>query len=128
LSVRAELRRLQKRLGTTALYVTHDQDEAMSLSDRIVVMRDGAVEQVGTPEDVYARPASHFVADFVGRVNALPARVLERDGERALLEVLQHRVPIAAARCPAGDVLLIVRPEAVRLGEPAPDGLAGSVE
>src|SRR6185369_6589813 len=64
--VRAELRRLQKRLGTTALYVTHDQDEAMSLSDRIAVMRDGRVEQFGTPEDVYLRPASLFVASFVG--------------------------------------------------------------
>src|SRR5438132_3224554 len=65
--VRGELRRLQKRLGTTALYVTHDQAEAMSLSDRIAVMRDGQVEQIGAPEEIYARPATLFVADFVGR-------------------------------------------------------------
>jgi iron(III) transport system ATP-binding protein len=115
LQVRGELRRLQKRLGTTALYVTHDQDEAMSLSDRIVVMREGRIEQVGTPEDVYARPASHYVADFVGRINALPGRVVERGHERAVIETLGHRIELAADRCPTDAVLLLVRPEAVRI-------------
>ena len=79
--VRGELRRLQRQLGTTALYVTHDQDEAMSLSDRIAVMNEGRIEQLGTPEEVYATPASLFVAGFVGQVNVLPARVVERRGD-----------------------------------------------
>jgi iron(III) transport system ATP-binding protein len=93
--VRGELRRLQKRLGTTAIYVTHDQDEAMSLSDRIAVMNAGRVEQVGRPEEIYARPASLFVADFVGQVNALGPRerVCQWSRERGSL-----RPPVRALR------------------------------
>jgi iron(III) transport system ATP-binding protein len=128
LQVRGELRRLQKRLGTTALYVTHDQDEAMSLSDRIVVMRDGQIEQVGTPEDVYARPASHYVADFVGRINALPGRVVERVAGRASIETLGHRIELAAERCPTDAVLLLVRPEALRIVAETARAMNGVVE
>jgi iron(III) transport system ATP-binding protein len=73
--MRVEIRDLQQRLGITSLYVTHDQEEAMSISDRIVVMNGGIVEQVGTPREVYARPASRFVADFIGKANFLPANV-----------------------------------------------------
>jgi iron(III) transport system ATP-binding protein len=128
LQVRGELRRLQKRLGTTALYVTHDQDEAMSLSDRIVVMRDGQIEQIGTPEDVYARPASHYVADFVGRINALPGRVVERVAGRASIETLGHRIELAAERCPTDAVLLLVRPEALRIVAETARAMNGVVE
>ena len=126
--VRGELRRLQKRFGTTAVYVTHDQDEAMSLSDRIAVMRAGRVEQIGTPEEIYARPASMFVADFVGQVNALPGRVVERDTGYATIETLNHRIRVSADRCPATDVLVLVRPEAVRLASPDSPGASGVVE
>jgi spermidine/putrescine ABC transporter ATP-binding subunit len=127
--VRGELRRLQKRLGTTALYVTHDQDEAMSLSDRIAVMRQGRVEQVGTPEEIYARPASLFVADFIGRVNALPGRVVDRGGATASVETLDHRVQVPAGGCPPGnDVLVLVRPEAVSLVDAEAGDFAGVVE
>jgi iron(III) transport system ATP-binding protein len=128
LQVRGELRRLQKRLGTTALYVTHDQDEAMSLSDRIVVMRDGQIEQVGTPEDVYARPASHYVADFVGRINVLPGRVVERVAGRASIETLGHRIELAAERCPTDAVLLLARPEALRIVAETARAMDGVVE
>ena len=128
IQVRGELRRLQKRLGTTALYVTHDQDEAMSLSDRIAVMRDGSVEQIGTPEEVYARPASLFVADFVGRVNVLRGRVVERAGGHATVETLNHRFRAESARCPADEVLVLVRPEAVRVEDATMQGVAGVVE
>ncbi len=126
--VRGELRRLQNRLGTTALYVTHDQDEAMSLSDRIAVMRAGQVEQVGTPEEIYARPASLFVADFVGQVNALPGRVVDRANGRVSVETLNHRIQVSGSVGVATEVLVLVRPEAVRLCGPTPDGLAGVVE
>ncbi|MBE9473168.1 MAG: ABC transporter ATP-binding protein, partial [Chloroflexi bacterium] len=67
--MRVEIRRLQQRLGITTVYVTHDQAEAMSLSDRVVVIRDGQIEQVGTPSEIYQQPASLFVADFIGRAN-----------------------------------------------------------
>jgi iron(III) transport system ATP-binding protein len=126
--VRGELRRLQNRLGTTALYVTHDQDEAMSLSDRIVVMRAGQVEQVGAPEEIYARPASLFVADFVGQVNALPGRIVDRADGRVSVETFNHRITVAASTVSATEVLVLVRPEAVRLGAAGGDGLSGVVE
>ena len=126
--VRAELRRLQKRLGTTALYVTHDQDEAMSLSDRIAVMRDGKVEQIGTPEDVYLRPTSQFVASFVGRINALPGRVVQSANDLACVETLNYRFEVAAARCPATELTVLVRPEAVQMGDAAAQGIQGIVE
>jgi iron(III) transport system ATP-binding protein len=128
IQVRGELRRLQKRLGTTAVYVTHDQAEAMSLSDRIAVMREGKVEQIGTPEEVYARPASLFVADFVGRVNALPGRVVERANGFASVEALNHRFQVPLARCPQGDVLALVRPEAIRMIDATPECPIGIVE
>src|SRR5690606_24316550 len=72
LRLRAELKTLQRQFGVTTLYVTHDQDEALSLSDRIVVMQAGRAQQVGTPEEVYRRPANRFVAEFVGTANLLP--------------------------------------------------------
>jgi iron(III) transport system ATP-binding protein len=128
--VRGELRRLQKRLGTTSIYVTHDQDEAMSLSDRIVVMHGGRVEQVGTPEEIYARPATLFVAGFVGQVNPWPGRVVGRRGDEALVETLGRRVPVPATRCPTDDVLVIVRPEGVRVTPPSGsgDGIVEEIE
>ena len=126
--VRAELRRLQKRLGTTTLYVTHDQEEAMSLSDRIAVMRAGTIEQVGSPKEIYARPASLFVADFVGKVNALPGRVVGKADGYSTVETLNHRIHFPAERTPAADVLVLVRPEAVRLSAPSSDRASGQVE
>jgi iron(III) transport system ATP-binding protein len=125
--VRGELRRLQKRLGTTSIYVTHDQDEAMGLADRIVVMNAGQVEQVGTPEEIYARPASLFVAGFVGQVNALPGRVVARVGDDVVVETLGRRTTVPGARCPVDDVLVLVRPEALRLTTPAAEGSEAAV-
>lgn len=75
--MRLEIRRLQRQLGITSLYVTHDQSEAMTMSDRVVIMHDGKIEQVATPEEIYRHPASVFVADFIGRANFLPATVHE---------------------------------------------------
>ncbi len=80
--LRQEIKSLQRRLGVTTIMVTHDQEEALSVADRIVVMNHGVIEQVGTPMQVYREPASAFVADFVGRVNALPATLLAGSGMR----------------------------------------------
>lgn len=111
--MRVEIRELQQRVGITSLYVTHDQIEAMSISDRIVVMNGGIIEQIGTPSEVYARPASRFVADFVGKSNFLPAIV----GDGGKLQIgaahLDNPYPGDAAR---GDrVTVLIRPEALHL-------------
>ena len=101
----------------------------MSLSERVVVMNSGRVEQVGTPEEIYAHPASLFVADFVGQVNALPGRVLTRTESQITVETLDHCIGVSSQYCPANDVLVLVRPEAIRLALPAGDGsLAAVVE
>jgi iron(III) transport system ATP-binding protein len=115
-------------MGITSLYVTHDQDEAMSLSDRIVVMNRGRVEQVGTPADIYLRPASVFVADFIGRAGFLPCRVGRVAPNGAMIR-LMHRelvVPAHSKIREGDDAMLLVRPESVRL-TPASEHADGTV-
>ena len=118
LHLRQEIRALQRRLGVTTIMVTHDQEEAMGVSDRIVVMSRGRVEQVGTPEEVYRHPASAFVAGFVGRSSMIEAKVGANPGT---LEAAGHTLPADAARglLYGAEVLAFVRPEDVRLGEAA---------
>ncbi|MEY4680335.1 MAG: hypothetical protein RLZZ276_1984 [Pseudomonadota bacterium] len=129
IQVRAELRRLQRALGITALYVTHDQDEAMSLSDRIAVMRAGRIEQVAPPREVYARPATLFVAGFVGKANALPARAAPATGCATAIAILGHEVARPAMPGePEGDCIALLRPEAIRLAGPSERGIAGRIE
>ncbi len=84
--VRVEIREMQKRLGITAIYVTHDQDEALAISDRIVVMNRGRIEQLGDPHSIYLRPRTSFVAGFIGLANIFDGRVVSRDGERCTVE------------------------------------------
>jgi len=103
--LRQEIRSLQRKLGVTTVMVTHDQEEALSVADRIVVMNHGVIEQVGTPLEVYRAPASPFVADFVGKVNVLPSRVL--DGQ---LEIGTLRIPHEGEDRP---VQVYLRPEDV---------------
>ncbi|MGH3966072.1 MAG: ABC transporter ATP-binding protein [Pseudonocardiaceae bacterium] len=116
-SMRAEIRRIQQRLGITSLYVTHDQDEAMSMADRIVVMNKGRIEQVGTPSDIYLRPASVFVADFVGRANFLEVSPRGIEGGLALLSAFGRDMsPTCHRDVQAGETAyLVVRPESVSL-------------
>jgi len=123
-TMRNELRSLQQRLGITALYVTHDQSEALSMSDRVAVMNQGRIVQEAAPRDLYYQPADRFVADFVGRVNMIPAVVRGRaaDGD-ALVEAFGTRL---VTPCPDGvgtgaDVTVTFRPESVRWHEVAPD-------
>ena len=76
--MRVELRELQRRLDITSVYVTHDQEEALAISDRVIVMNVGVIEQIGTPEQIYNRPRSRFVADFVGSANLIKGRLVGR--------------------------------------------------
>jgi spermidine/putrescine transport system ATP-binding protein len=126
-----ELKRIQHELRTTFVYVTHDQEEALSMSDRIAVMNDGLIEQLGVPREVYDHPATPFVADFVGVLNALELRVDEvRDGHAVMRVSDRERVVV-----PSGDgiaagasVLVAVRPERVRVHVPGDDDAAASAE
>jgi ABC-type Fe3+/spermidine/putrescine transport system ATPase subunit len=113
-SVREEIREIQRRVGITTVYVTHDQEEALAISDTIAVMHAGKVKQVGAPQEIYEQPADPFVAAFVGQVNLLRARV---EGDTLVLGSL--RLPLPPTRMPARvgqEVILALRPEAVRLG------------
>jgi iron(III) transport system ATP-binding protein len=128
--MRVEVRKLQKRLGITSVYVTHDQAEAMALSDRIVIMDAGRVQQVGPPLEIYARPASRFVADFIGRVNFLEGRVASVAGETMSVAVRGRRLELPRQAVAAGDaVTLVLRPETIRLAPAgaASDGFPGVV-
>jgi ABC-type Fe3+/spermidine/putrescine transport system ATPase subunit len=128
LEMESELRRLHREIGGTFIYVTHDQREALALSDRIVVFNQGRIEQIGSPNDVYRRPASPFVARFVGDANVIPVQVRSDDSGTAEVTVGGHRF-----RAPDGDVTgpawLVLRPEVVRVGPPSGDGsLRGVVQ
>jgi spermidine/putrescine transport system ATP-binding protein len=132
LQLQEELKRLQRSLGTTFIYVTHDQGEALAMSDRIGVMTGGRLEQVGTPLEIYERPATRFVAGFIGDANLVDAVVETVEGDRLVARAGAGRV---RARCRgwerAGSALTIcVRPERVRVAAAGeqPDGLPGRVE
>jgi spermidine/putrescine ABC transporter ATP-binding subunit len=117
LSMRRELRELQRRLGKTTVYVTHDQGEALALSDRIVVMSNGRIEQIGAPREIYERPANAFVADFIGSSNLLDAVVMGTERDTAIIRTDRGvTLRAASASFAAGDrVVAMVRPERIRL-------------
>jgi len=129
-----ELKRLQKQLGTTFIYVTHDQEEAINMSDRIVLLRDGRIEQEGTPGEVYDHPRTGYVAKFIGSANLLTGTVLRREGNTALLQndcgelccTVENDVPAD----PGNTVTLAVRGESIAIGREKPEGAAvrGTVE
>ena len=121
-TIRAELRQIQRRLGITTVYVTHDQEEALAISDRIAVMHQGEVIQYGTPWDIYYKPASVFVADFVGTANFLRGRVHARLAAGYSVTIGKTVIEVDAPP-PAGDeVLLLARPEAVEILQVRPPG------
>jgi spermidine/putrescine ABC transporter ATP-binding subunit len=117
LVMRKELRYLQRRLGKTTVYVTHDQGEALALSDRIVVMSNGRIEQIGSPREIYERPANAFVADFIGSSNLLDAVVVSVDGDAARIRTYLGLTLHAAtnSQSPGDRVVAMIRPEHVRL-------------
>jgi ABC-type Fe3+/spermidine/putrescine transport system ATPase subunit len=123
-SVRAEVRELQQRLGITTVYVTHDQEEALAVSDRIAVMASGLLRQVGTPREIYESPADPWVAGFVGQVNLLRATL-----DSGRLRIGSLVLPLPPDFSGAGEVVVALRPEAIRIASPgaAGDGLAAQV-
>ena len=130
-SLREEIRALQKELGITTIFVTHDQEEALSMSDRIVVLNEGRAEQIGTPFEVYNWPRTRFVASFVGTLNLLGAEVIDAGAGRLALD--GHTVATARpieGRSNGEKVTVALRPEAVDLGNAAADRIAlpGTIE
>ena len=121
--MRGEIREIQRRLGITTVFVTHDQVEALTMADRVAVMNRGRLEQVGTPEEIYERPVSRFVASFIGRANFIPARVVRRDPGGARLETPEGvALPASPAPPGASTVAVMVRPHRIRLVRPAAGG------
>jgi putative spermidine/putrescine transport system ATP-binding protein len=132
LDMQIEIKRLQRELNLTTILVTHDQEEAMSMAERIVVLNRGRIEQVGTPSEVYDHPATLFANTFIGSSNLLPGRVAAREGEHAAVELEVGGVMQVAARAPlgiGGRVLLSVRPERMRLvDQPGPNRVAATLD
>src|SRR4029450_12952187 len=114
-----ELRQIQRTLGTTTILVTHDQNEAMSLSDRIVVMSQGRIEQIGTPQETYERPASAFVSQFLGKTNGFAATI-DRTAAPARLVAGSWSAPAPIGV--VGPVTISIRPERIGLRRPGPAG------
>ena len=125
-AMQIELKRIQREVGITFIYVTHDQEEALTMSDRIAVMNEGRVEQIGTPQEIYHSPTSVFVANFIGVANLIPAVVQQANGADATVVVAgAHRVavPVGTERLrPGSAATVMVRPERLRLTEAAPTG------
>ena len=111
--MRSELRRIQRQLGVTSVYVTHDQSEAMAMSDRIVVMSDGQIEQVGTPDEIYRRPTSLFVADFIGKANVFRTRVIDRSDGGLRVELFGAAVAVEDPGVRGQLITTVLRPEDV---------------
>ena len=119
--LRTEIRRMQLRLGITAILVTHDQSEALSISDRVVVMSRGRIEEVGTPSQIYAEPRSEFTASFIGAMNEFPVRIASRSEGLVEREGMRFAAPGAGELPDGSDALLLVRPESL---EPVEAGAA----
>ncbi len=116
--LRKEIRAIQRQLGITTVYVTHDQEEALSISDRVVVMSEGRVEQIGTPSEIYNFPATEFVASFVGTLNLVAANVIDASAGRVSIDGQEVRTSKAIeAVSTGGKVTMAVRPEGIALGE-----------
>jgi iron(III) transport system ATP-binding protein len=127
--MRTEIRRIQRELGITSVYVTHDQLEAMTLSDRVVVMNHGVIEQVGTPMDIYRYPRSRFVADFIGRANFVSAEVLGLENKALVVRAFDRPVTLSEKEeiyPPGTNVTLVIRPEMIRV-RVDPNGFKGVV-
>ncbi|WP_241250666.1 ABC transporter ATP-binding protein [Paragemmobacter kunshanensis] len=125
--VREEIRQIQQRLGLTAVYVTHDQEEAMAVSDRIIVMRNAEIAQEGSPHDLYDRPANGFIADFIGDANLIEVSVLN-SADSTDIALGNRRLTLPLRGASQGPARLVLRPHHLRLAaEPAPDRIPAEV-
>ncbi len=127
--LREEIRRIQTRLGITSIYVTHDQEEALAISDRVAVLSHGRIEQIGTPSEIYGAPATPFVAEFVGTMNRIESTVADPDDGRVNYDETSLAVDAVRGRPRGERVLVLVRPEIVEVeaAGTAPNGLVGEV-
>jgi iron(III) transport system ATP-binding protein len=123
--VREDIRAIQQDLGLTVVYVTHDQEEALAVSDEIVVMRNAAIAQIGTPRQLYDAPNDRFVADFIGEANLLACQIVSVDGDMATIEIGGHRHALPARGLSPGNATLAVRPSRLRIG--TKEGFAATV-
>ena len=114
--VREDIRAIQQDLGLTVVYVTHDQEEALAVSDEIVVMRNAKVAQTGTPRELYDAPVDEFVADFIGEANLIPIEILSVEGETAEITVEDYRFRLPSRGLPTGPATLAVRPSRLVIG------------
>jgi len=132
ISTRLEIRKLQQRIGITSVYVTHDQEEAMTLSDRVVIMNAGKIQQIGTPQEIYAYPNNYFVADFIGKANFLSGKVLRiLSSKKVEIEVKGCKFTITSYNKTFKEgekILLLVRPEAVDLYPKKPQSITGVIQ
>ena len=115
-AMQLELAKLQLDVGITFVIVTHDQDEALSMADRIAVMEAGAIRQIGDPADIYERPANRFVADFIGRVNLIDGEVTGAAGQGVTVNTVFGRTDVEHGGAVSGKVTLAIRPEKIRTG------------
>jgi iron(III) transport system ATP-binding protein len=118
--VREDIRELQQNLALTVAYVTHDQEEALAVSDRIIVMSNARIAQVGSPRELYEQPANLFVADFIGDANLLPATIAEVHGTQARVQLDALAIDLPSRGLPPGPVTLAIRPDAIRISPRAP--------
>ena len=115
--MRTEIRRIQQALGITAIYVTHDQSEAMAISDNIILMKGGVIAQMGSPTEIYYHPNSEFVADFIGECNFLPCTVTGREGGEVIADVYGHPVRVLSEKETTGSAEIVLRPEAIEIAD-----------
>jgi len=118
--MRDEIRKIQKEVGITTIYVTHDQSEAMAVSDKVVIMKDGVIQQVGSPQEVYQQPSNEFVANFIGKANILDAVVSSNNGTAVILDVSGSTFTVNQQTSYKSNdhVRIVIRPEAIQMGTP----------
>lgn len=126
--VREEIRQIQQRLGLTAVYVTHDQEEAMAVSDHIVVMNNAEIAQKGTPFELYEQPNSEFIADFIGDANLAGCEVEKIKNDMADVVIANQRYKVPVNGVNKGEAKLVLRPQAIALASPDKNGIAGEVK
>ncbi|SMP65910.1 iron(III) transport system ATP-binding protein [Sphaerochaeta associata] len=119
LHMRDEIRRIQKEIGITSIYVTHDQSEAMAMSDKIVILKDGIIQQVGNPQEIYQHPANEFVANFIGKANILEGKIISKEKNDVVIDIDKVKYEVHTnTRWNVNDsVKIVVRPEAIEVGK-----------